>query len=111
MTGSTVQTKRTQREKRLQASIAKNLRLLGFDVVQLSQPQRAICTPGTPDLYIRHRRWKVRIFVEVKTPKGKTSPFQDYWIGTELACGGNAIVARGIDDVLKELRRLGCPIT
>lgn len=101
---------RTAKEKQIQRDIINALRQLGFDVNDLTQPRRTMMPRGLPDLYVRHRHWGIRLFIEVKRPEGKTSPFQDYWIETELAAGGNAIVARNIDDILTELRRLGCKI-
>jgi Holliday junction resolvase len=41
------------------------------------------------------------IAVEVKTPKGKTSPIQEYQIKKIQESGGTAIVARSVEDFLK----------
>lgn len=38
---------------------------------------------------------------EVKTPRGKTSPIQDYQISKIIDAGGKAIVARSVEDFLE----------
>jgi len=97
-------------EKRLQWEIRRALETLGFDVTSTSQPQRAMMTAGIPDLYARHPRWKLRLWIEVKTPRGRVRPAQAAWIEAERAAGGHAIVARSLGDVLDALRELGAPI-
>src|SRR5690606_34125804 len=97
-------------EKRLQQQIRRALEMLGFDVTSTSQPQRAMMTAGIPDLYARHQRWRIRLWIEVKTPKGRIRPAQAAWIEAERAAGGHAIVARSVGDVLDALRELGAPI-
>lgn len=97
-------------EKRLQWEIRRALETLGFDVTSTSQPQRAMMTAGIPDLYARHPRWKLRLWIEVKTPRGRVRPAQAAWIEAERAAGGHAIVARSLGDVLDALRAAGAPI-
>lgn len=97
-------------EKRLQHQIRRALETLGFDVTSTSQPQRAMMTAGIPDLYARHPRWKLRLWIEVKTPRGRVRPAQAAWIEAERAAGGHAIVARSLGDVLDALRAAGAPI-
>src|SRR5690606_35729707 len=67
-------------------------------------------TAGIPDLYARHPRWKLRLWIEVKTPRGRVRPAQAAWIEAERAAGGHAIVARSVSDVLDALREAGAPI-
>lgn len=105
-----MRTRRASPEKRLQHQIRRALETLGFDVTSTSQPQRAMMTAGIPDLYARHPRWKLRLWIEVKTPRGRIRPAQAAWIEAERAAGGHAIVARSLDDVLTALRELGAPI-
>jgi len=93
-------------EKAIQSRIAKALKDLGFTVVQMSQPQRAVCTPGTPDLYARHQRLG-RYWIEVKRPGKEPSPVQLAWHADERACGGTVIVATSVADVLDGLRAAG----
>src|SRR5690606_21130381 len=97
-------------EKRLQLEIRRALETLGFDVTSTSQPQRAMMTAGIPDLYARHPRWKLRLWIEVKTPKGRIRPAQAAWIEAERAAGGHAIVARSLADVIEALKEIGAPI-
>jgi len=97
-------------EKRVQWQIIRALQALGCDVTSTSQPQRAMMTPGIPDLYIRHPRWGIRLWVEVKAGRNRATPAQRAWIDAELEAGGHAIVAYGVEDVLRELIRLGAPI-
>ena len=42
--------------------------------------------------------------IEIKTPNGKVSPEQKEFLGKVNALGGLAFVARGIDDVVKNLQ-------
>lgn len=97
-------------EKRLQWEIRRALETMGFDVTSTSQPQRAMMTAGIPDLYARHPRWRIRLWIEVKTPRGRVRPAQAAWIEAERAAGGHAIVARSVGDVLDALRAAGAPI-
>lgn len=88
----------------------RSLEVLGFDVTLFAQPFRARQTAGIPDMYLRHRRWKIRLWVEAKAGRNKPTPDQEAWLTTERAAGGAAIVAYSLDDILAELRRLGAPI-
>lgn len=106
-----IKKRRAAPEKKIMWAIKRNLERLGFDVTLFAQPFRARQTRGIPDMYIRHRRWKVRLWVEVKAGKNKPNPFQSQWLAVEGLSGGNAIVAHSTDDVLAELKRLGVPIS
>lgn len=101
---------RRQPEKAVERDIMRALETLGFDVVKMSQPQRAICTPGTPDLYARHPAWSLRLWVEVKSARGYVSPHQRAWHESERACGGIVITAWSVADLIAGLRAAGAPI-
>ena len=102
--------RRAAPEKRLMWRAKRELEKLGFDVTLFSQPFRALQTRGIPDMYIRHPRWKIRLWIEWKAGKNKTTPHQAAWIAAENAAGGHAIVARSLCDVLDALRQAGAPI-
>ena len=97
-------------EKRLQWEIRRELQKLGCEVCDMTQPRATMLPLGLPDLYARHPRWKLRLWIEVKTPRGRVRPAQAAWIEAERAAGGHAIVARSVGDVLDALRDLGAPI-
>jgi hypothetical protein len=101
---------RASSEKAIEAAIIRNLRLLGLIVVKLSQPQRVLATAGTPDLLVMSPRHRLHLFVEVKAAKGRLRPAQACWHRDALASGLNVVVARGTEDVLPELQRLGLPV-
>lgn len=100
----------------VQVPIARALETLGFDVTQLSQPQRVIATAGVPDLYVRHARWGIRAFIECKRPdqrskvRGGCSVAQWAWHQSEREAGGVVILAYELVDVIAELKRLGVPV-
>ena len=98
------------REKAVQRDVALALRAMGFAVSDLSQPRASMQTPGIPDLYAHHPAWGVRLWVEVKTARGRVSPAQDRWHEAERAAGGTVVVARSAGDVVDALRDLGAPI-
>lgn len=106
-----VKKRRQAPEKKIMWAIKKNLERLGFDVTLFAQPFRARQTRGIPDMYVRHRRWKVRLWIEVKAGKNKPNPFQAQWLATEKLCDGQCMIARSTDDVLAELKRIGVPIS
>src|SRR5690606_18781106 len=97
-------------EKRLMWQAKRALEQLGCDVTLFSQPFRARQTRGIPDMYVRHPRWRVRLWVEWKAGRNDTTAHQAAWIAAERAAGGHAIVARSLEDVLRALRELGAPI-
>lgn len=97
-------------EKQIEADIIKALRTLGFLVSKTSQPRASMMTPGIPDLYAAHPRWRLRLWIEVKAPKGRTSPQQDLWHAIERDSGGTVIIARSTSDLVTELQKLGAPL-
>lgn len=123
---TTTARKRTKRtdplEKRIQWSLIKALRTMGFFVTSFSQPHRASMTPGVPDLVAMHRGWPVSsgapfrvkdgllVWIECKRPGGKCSTAQLAWHSNARACGANVIVASSLDELLSGLRELGAPI-
>lgn len=100
-------------EKQVEADIIEALQTLGFSVVKLSQAQRPVgMTEGTPDIYARHLAWQLRVWVEVKRPRGgRVSLAQLAWHAAERAAGGAVVVARTVGELVKELKALGAPIT
>lgn len=109
--------KRNDPEKRVQSAIKRNLKTLGFSVMDLSQPRRSMMPLGLPDLYVRHQGWQIRLWIEVKAPNrkkqkaGGLSFEQLTWIRDEREAGGNVCVAYSLDDVLEALKALGAPIS
>lgn len=62
--------------------------------------------PGVPDILgVDHREaFRGRLFaIEVKAPRGVVSPAQETFIQRINWAGGNAFVARSIDDVIEAL--------
>ena len=94
------------KEKQIERDIINALTIVGFDVVKLSQPQRAMMTPGVPDLYIRHMAWQLKIWIEVKTKTGKLSLHQKVWHEVERAAGGIVLVARSAKDAVDQIAEL-----
>jgi hypothetical protein len=97
-------------EKAIEASIVRNLRILGLTVIKLSQPQRVLATAGTPDLLVMSPRHRLHLFVEVKTARGRIRPAQAVWHRLATESGLAVMVARSTEDVLHELKRLGMPV-
>lgn len=106
----TVARPRALSEKAIESAIMRNLRAMGFTVVKFSQPQRVKATAGTPDLLVLSSRWKLHLFVEVKTPRGKVSTAQHVWHREAREAGLQVIVATSTDEVIAELRRMGVRI-
>ena|SRR5690554_1438817 len=97
-------------EKRLMWQAKRELEKLGCDVTLFSQPFRAHQTRGIPDMYVRHGRWRARLWVEWKAGRNDTTAHQAAWLEREREAGGHAIVARSLEDVLRALREAGAPI-
>lgn len=102
--------KRKAPEKRAMWSWKESLELLGFNVTLFSQPFRDRQTKGIPDMYVRHPRWQVRLWVEAKAGKNKATADQQIWGERELEAGGAWIVAYSLQDILDALREHGAPI-
>ena len=88
----------TRSEKSIQAAIVATLRAVSFHVYDLSQPFAAAITPGMPDLWVcghGHRVW-----VEVKTPRGKLSEAQETFRRLVLANGGEHYVWRSENEAM-----------
>ena len=97
-------------EKRLQWEIRRELQKLGCEVCDLTQPRATMLPLGLPDLYVRHEGWRVRVWMEVKTDRGRLSPWQEAWLARERAAGGHAAVVRSVNDAINALRAAGAPI-
>lgn len=102
--------RRSAPEKAVQRAVADALARMGFRVSDLSQPRASMQTPGLPDLYAHHPRWRICLWVEVKAPRGRLSPTQAAWHEAERAAGGTVVVARSAADLIEPLRALGAPI-
>lgn len=98
-------------EKQIEADIIRALRTLGFAVTKTSQPRPSMITRGVPDLYVRSEKYRVRVWLEVKTPVGQLSPYQVAWHESERAAGGDVVVVRSVSDVLAVLKERGVPVT
>lgn len=98
-------------EKHIEAGIVRDLRALGCAVTKTSQHGKPLgMTEGLPDLYASHPRWQIRLWIEVKTARGRLRPAQADWHARERAAGGTVIVARSTADVIGAFRALGAPI-
>ena len=93
-------------EKQVERAIIRELTGIGCNVTKLSQPQRAMMTAGIPDLYVRHSAWGLRVWVEVKTPKGKVSLAQRVWHDFEREAGGTVLVVRSALDAVEQIAEL-----
>jgi Holliday junction resolvase len=100
-----------RREKEVEWEIIKNLREIGFQVSKTSQPRPSMITRGVPDLYAVHGRWRLRFWVEVKAGTNQPSADQLAWHQEERAAGGTVLVAWSWGEVLRELVRMGAPVT
>lgn len=92
-------------ESDLQSRIVSALKSISCDVTVTSQPQRSMVTPGTPDLYVRHAAWKVRVWMETKTDDGVVSKVQREWHAKEREAGGRVEVVRSIEDAMDAVVR------
>jgi hypothetical protein len=77
----------------------------------MSQPRRSMMPRGLPDLYIRHPRWQIHFWLEVKTAAGRVSPNQLEWHRTEAASGGKVYVVRNVREAMLALQAEGAPVT
>lgn len=86
-------------EAEVQLAIRRAAELLGYEAFDLSQGRPTRQTVGLPDLYLRgHGR---RVWIECKRPHGgKLSEAQHRFVASELANGGEAIVARSVEDFM-----------
>lgn len=91
--------KDTRTEAEVQLAIRRAAELLGYEAFDLSQGRPTRQPAGIPDLYVRgHGR---RVWIEVKRPHGgKLSEHQHRFIASELGNGGEAIVARSVEDFM-----------
>lgn len=87
--------KATASETDIMRSIRDFLRLYGWKVVRMQQSLGS--EKGIPDLYAI--RGGQSVWIEVKTPKGRLSKYQESWLKDLEEHGGWWIVARGIKDV------------
>lgn len=86
-------------EKRVVAACDKQLRALGFRVINTSQPRHAkFITPGVPDRFYFHRARGVAFAWEAKTATGTQSPAQRDFQDDCDACGWTYLV--GTDQVV-----------
>lgn len=86
------------------------LEQMGFHVTLTSQPHRALMTKGIPDMYLRHTRWGLRLWVEAKAGRRKATDSQRAWGEMERESGGHWIVAHSLDEILAKLVEMGAPI-
>lgn len=97
-------------EKAVQQRVKAVLAVHQFWISDLSQPRSTMQTPGLPDLYAQHMTLPIRLWVEVKGPKGKTSPAQEDWHLRERNAGGRVAVVRSgseMHDYLVDLLEQG----
>ncbi|MEM6327433.1 MAG: VRR-NUC domain-containing protein [Bacteroidota bacterium] len=98
------------REKQIQRDIIRALRSLGFQVDDMSQPRASMMPVGLPDLRVRHIHWKIRGWMEVKTPNGRVTPGQEQWHETERMAGGTVAVVHSVEEALATVAEWGAPI-
>jgi len=94
-------------EQAIQSKILSHLKRTGIYSAKIIKANNA----GTPDILacmpIKITKAMVGktigafFAIEVKAVNGKESPLQEYHKGLITQCGGKAIVARSVDDVLK----------
>jgi hypothetical protein len=100
------------KEKDVEAGIVRALRTVGCDVTKTSQPRASMITAGVPDLYVQHRAWRLRLWVEVKRDeKAKPTQHQLEWHAREREAGGAVVVAWSVEQVLGALVEMGAPLT
>lgn len=88
-------------ESAIQTKIIKYLEGQGAYVARVITAGKA----GTADLLVSYRGHFIA--VEVKTPKGRVAPLQEYHQGLVKKAGGISIIARSVDDVKLLLTSLG----
>jgi hypothetical protein len=91
------------KESEIQAAIKEYLQWTGWFCVKIHQSLGSY--RGIADLYAL--KDGKSIWIEVKTPKGRLSKYQEQFRDDVLAHGGTYIVARSVDDVERVLRALG----
>ncbi len=99
-----------QLEKGVQHDIKGYLELEGFFVSNFSQARPSKQTPGIPDLYAVHRKWRFRLWIEVKRPGETTTLLQRGWHLAAIEAGANVLVADSPEAVAEYLRAKGMPI-
>ena len=88
------------RERDIQAQIRDYLRLKGWFVLKIHQSLGSY--PGVADLYALKNG--VSVWIEVKTPTGRLSKVQEQFGEAVTNHGGKYLVARNLDDVIREVR-------
>lgn len=97
-------------EKAIQREIKDALEVLGFFVSDFSQPRATLQTPGIPDLFATHPRWRLTLWIEVKRPGARATPAQREWHQVAREAGNVVMVAHGVQEVIDRLVELGAPI-
>ena len=91
------------KESDIQTAIRDHLRMTGWFVVKIHQSLGSY--KGIADLYaIKGGR---SVWIEVKTPRGRQSKHQVRFQCDVEAHGGEYLLARDVDDVIKYLRLEG----
>lgn len=88
--------RKEQPETAIRRAIVDYLRLHGWKVVRIVQG--VLSEPGIPDLVAIRDGWHV--WIEVKTPTGRLSAYQENWLQDLKEHGGMYIVARSVEDVV-----------
>jgi len=91
------------KESEIQITIKEYLQWQGWFVVKIHQSLGSY--KGIADLVAM--KDGLTVWIEVKTPKGRLSKYQEQFRDDVLAHGGTYIVARSVDDVERVLRALG----
>lgn len=87
--------RKEQPETAIRRAITEHLRLHGWKVARIVQS--ALSERGIPDLCAI--RGGETVWIEVKTPRGRLSKYQEAWLQDLEDHGGWYIVARSIEDV------------
>lgn len=88
-------------ETQIRNEIRDFLRLHGWKVVRIVQS--ALSERGIPDLVAI--RGGQTVWIEVKTPEGRLSKYQERWLQDLEDHGGWYVVARSVEDVEHLARR------
>lgn len=96
------------KESEIQRSIKQLLQTYKFFVVKIQQG--ALSEPGIPDLWcigLNKSRETIQAWIEVKTPTGRLSPYQEDFRTEVDMRGGTYLVMRSVDDCMSWLRDVG----
>jgi len=98
------------KESNIQHAIRECLEWHKFFVRKIQQG--ALSEPGIPDLWcigLNKNRETIQVWIEVKTPTGRLSPYQEDFRTEVDMRGGTFLVMRSVDDCMSWLRDVNVP--